>query len=227
MTAVEGWVFRAWVKPWTAAGTRQPDPERAAPAGTVRLSMSAQEERKKRKRKEYLTVKDLQKLLDSCTLHLHQVDEVWPKIYIGNAWVCAPPDLRAAAVPNLRLCCRAVAHDKAALKNLGITHVLNAAHAKRGSVGNQNFYGSSFVYCGIPADDSTHFDLDVYFQPAADFIHKALKSPDGKFTCFPQNSVMFAGCPSCPINLQHSSKINSKFSVLILNKCITTSYQTV
>lgn len=46
--------------------------------------MSAQEERKKRKRKEYLTVKDLQKLLDSCTLHLHQVDEVWPKIYIGN-----------------------------------------------------------------------------------------------------------------------------------------------
>ncbi|XP_047465679.1 uncharacterized protein LOC125022798 [Mugil cephalus] len=29
-------------------------------------------------------------------------------------------------------------------------------------------------------DDSTHFDLDVYFQPAADFIHKALKSPHGK-----------------------------------------------
>ncbi|TWW81915.1 dual specificity protein phosphatase 13-like [Takifugu flavidus] len=132
---------------------RQPDPERTAPAGTV---MSAQ---KDRKRKEYLTVKDLQKLLDSCKLHLHEVDEVWPKIYIGNA---------------------AVAHNKAALKKLGITHVLNAAHAKRGSVGSQNFYGSSIVYCGIPADDSTHFDLDVYFQPAADFIHKALKSPDGR-----------------------------------------------
>lgn len=73
-----------------------------------------------------------------------------------------------------------MAHNKAALKQLGITHVLNAAHAKRGSVGSQNFYGSSIVYCGIPADDSTHFDLDVYFQPAADFIHKALKSPDGK-----------------------------------------------
>ncbi|MEQ2238303.1 Dual specificity protein phosphatase 26 [Ilyodon furcidens] len=30
------------------------------------------------------------------------------------------------------------------------------------------------------SDDSTHFDLDVYFQSAADFIHKALKSPGGK-----------------------------------------------
>ncbi|XP_070707535.1 dual specificity protein phosphatase 26-like isoform X2 [Pempheris klunzingeri] len=81
----------------------------------------------KDKRKEYLTVKDLQKVLDSCKLHLNEVDEVWPKIYIGNV---------------------AVAQNKAALLNL--------------------------------ADDSTHFDLDVYFKPAADFIHKALKSPDGK-----------------------------------------------
>lgn len=75
---------------------------------------------------------------------------------------------------------RAVAQNKAALLKFGITHVLNAAHSKQGSIGNQSFYGNDFVYCGIPADDSTHFDLDVYFQPAADFIHKALKSPDGK-----------------------------------------------
>ncbi|KAL7372300.1 hypothetical protein ABVT39_013524 [Epinephelus coioides] len=81
----------------------------------------------KGKRKEYLSVKDLQKVLDSCKLHLSQVDEVWPNIYIGNL---------------------AVAQNKTALQKL--------------------------------ADDSTHFDLDVYFQPAADFIHKALKSPDGK-----------------------------------------------
>lgn len=81
----------------------------------------------------------------------------------------------------LSLClARAAAQNKAALQKLGITHVLNAAHSKRGSIGNQSFYGNSFVYCGIPADDSTHFDLDVYFHPAADFIHKALKSPDGK-----------------------------------------------
>ncbi|KAF7659057.1 hypothetical protein LDENG_00003810 [Lucifuga dentata] len=75
---------------------------------------------------------------------------------------------------------RAIAQNKSALLKLGITHVLNAAHSKQGSVGNQSFYGNDFLYCGIPADDSTHFDLDVYFQPAADFIHKALKTPDGK-----------------------------------------------
>ncbi|KAM4526801.1 dual specificity protein phosphatase 13A-like [Fundulus diaphanus] len=113
----------------------------------------------KDKAKEYLTVKDLQKVLDSCKLHLNQIDEVWPNIYIGNV---------------------AVAQNKAVLLNLGITHVLNAAHSKQGSRGNQSFYGNDFVYFGIPADDSTHFDLDVYFQPAADFIHKALKSPGGK-----------------------------------------------
>ncbi|XP_044193420.1 dual specificity protein phosphatase 26-like isoform X3 [Thunnus albacares] len=80
----------------------------------------------KGKRKEYLTVKDLQKVLDSCKLHLNQIDEVWPNIFIGNV---------------------AVAQTKTSLLKL---------------------------------DDSTYFDLDVYFQPAADFIHKALKSPDGK-----------------------------------------------
>ncbi|KAM6898832.1 dual specificity protein phosphatase 13A-like isoform 3-T3 [Lycodopsis pacificus] len=78
----------------------------------------------KGKRKEYLSVKDLQKVLDSCKLHLRQVDEVWPNIYIGNV---------------------AVAQNKTTLLKL---------------------------------DDSTHFDLDVYFKTAADFIHKALKSPD-------------------------------------------------
>ncbi|XP_034067419.1 dual specificity protein phosphatase 13-like isoform X2 [Gymnodraco acuticeps] len=81
----------------------------------------------KGKREEYLSVKDLQKVLDSCKLHLSQVDEVWPNIYIGNV---------------------AVAQNKTSLQKL--------------------------------ADDSTHFDLDVYFNPAADFIHKALKTHDGK-----------------------------------------------
>ncbi|XP_034049334.1 dual specificity protein phosphatase 26-like [Thalassophryne amazonica] len=114
---------------------------------------------RKDKRKEYLSVKDLQKLLDSCKLRLNHIDEVWPNIYIGNV---------------------TAAQNKSTLLKLGITHILNAAHSKRGSIGNQSFYGNDFVYCGIPAEDSTHFDLDVYFQPAANFIHEALKAPDGK-----------------------------------------------
>ncbi|XP_061562104.1 dual specificity protein phosphatase 13A-like [Phycodurus eques] len=115
--------------------------------------------RRKGKRKQYVTVKDLQNILDSCKLRLGHIDEVWPNIYIGNV---------------------TVAQTKTALLELGITHVLNAAHAKPGSVGDQRFYGADFEYCGIPADDSAHFDLDVYFRPAADFIHKGLKSPRGK-----------------------------------------------
>ncbi|KAK2876054.1 hypothetical protein QQF64_005181 [Cirrhinus molitorella] len=114
---------------------------------------------RKYSRKEYLSVKDLEKVLDSCKLNLHQIDEVWPNIYIGNV---------------------GIAQNRSALQKLGITHILNAAHSKRGSIGDQSYYGTSFVYCGIPADDSTHFDLDVYFKPAADFIHKALNTPDGK-----------------------------------------------
>ncbi|TVC49512.1 Dual specificity phosphatase DUPD1 [Bagarius yarrelli] len=73
-----------------------------------------------------------------------------------------------------------IAQNRTALQRLGITHILNAAHSKRGSIGDQRFYGASFVYCGIPADDSTHFDLDIYFRPAAEFIHKGLRSVDGK-----------------------------------------------
>ncbi|KAK3529353.1 hypothetical protein QTP70_029338, partial [Hemibagrus guttatus] len=75
---------------------------------------------------------------------------------------------------------RRMAQNRTALQRLGITHILNAAHSKHGSVGDQKFYGTSFVYCGIPADDSSHFDLDVYFRPAAEFIHKGLKTVDGK-----------------------------------------------
>ncbi|KAI4895352.1 hypothetical protein NFI96_020819 [Prochilodus magdalenae] len=110
-------------------------------------------------RKEYLCVRDLEKVLDSCTLELTQIDEVWPNLYIGNV---------------------RIAQNRSALQRLGITHVLNAAHSKRGSIGDQKFYGTGFVYFGIPAEDSTHFDLDVYFKQAADFIHKGLKAPDGK-----------------------------------------------
>lgn len=114
---------------------------------------------KKEPRKEYPSVKDLEKILDSCTLRLTQINEVWPNIFIGNV---------------------AIAQNRSTLQKLGVTHVLNAAHSKRGSIGDHRFYGNSFVYYGIPAEDSTHFDLDVYFKPAADFIHKALKQPDGK-----------------------------------------------
>uniref|UniRef100_UPI0037E7D247 dual specificity protein phosphatase 13A n=1 Tax=Semicossyphus pulcher TaxID=241346 RepID=UPI0037E7D247 len=104
-------------------------------------------------------IKELELILDSCTLELTPVDEVWPNLYIGNV---------------------AVAQNRKTLHKLGINHVLNAAHSKQGSIGDQSFYGNTCVYFGIPAEDSDHFDLSQYFKPAADFIHKALRNKDGK-----------------------------------------------
>ncbi|XP_033956189.1 dual specificity protein phosphatase 13A [Pseudochaenichthys georgianus] len=104
-------------------------------------------------------IKELELILDCCTLELTPVDEVWPNLYIGNV---------------------AVAQNRKTLNKLGITHVLNTAHSKQGSIGDQSFYGDSCVYFGIPAEDSDRFDLSENFKPAAAFIHKALKSKDGK-----------------------------------------------
>ncbi|KAM3862716.1 dual specificity protein phosphatase 13A-like [Diretmus argenteus] len=108
---------------------------------------------------DLVLIKELEFILDSCPLELTPVDEVWPNLYIGNV---------------------AIAQNRSALRKLGITHVLNAAHSKQGSIGDQSFYGNTCVYCGIPAEDSDQFDLRQYLKPAADFIHKALKSKDGK-----------------------------------------------
>lgn len=74
---------------------------------------------------------------------------------------------------------RAVAQNRKTLHKLGVTHVLNAAHSKQGSIGDQSFYGNSCVYFGIPAEDSDCFDLSQYFKPAVDFMHRALKNKDG------------------------------------------------
>ncbi|KAI9535246.1 hypothetical protein NQZ68_002800 [Dissostichus eleginoides] len=108
---------------------------------------------------DLVLIKELELILDSCTLELTPVDEVWPNLYIGNV---------------------AVAQNRKTLNKLGITHVLNTAHSKQGSIGDQSFYGDSCVYFGIPAEDSDRFDLSENFKHAADFIHKALKSKDGK-----------------------------------------------
>ncbi|XP_015260599.1 PREDICTED: dual specificity protein phosphatase 3-like [Cyprinodon variegatus] len=93
------------------------------------------------------------------TKHFH---EVYPRIYIGNAFV---------ATNVMRL------------KRLGITHILNAAEGNSFMHVNTSadFYaGSGIVYHGIPANDTDHFDISVYFEEAADFIKKALAYKNGK-----------------------------------------------
>ncbi|KAJ8361631.1 hypothetical protein SKAU_G00181560 [Synaphobranchus kaupii] len=111
------------------------------------------------KQHDCLAIKEMENILDTCKLELTPVDEVWSNLYIGNV---------------------AIAQNRTALQRMGVTHVLNVAHYKQGSIGDQDFYGSTCVYYGIPAEDSSQFDLSLYFKPAADFIHKALKKKDCK-----------------------------------------------
>ncbi|XP_026566746.1 dual specificity protein phosphatase 13-like isoform X1 [Pseudonaja textilis] len=105
------------------------------------------------------SVKELECRIDRCKLESNALDEVWPQIYIGNM---------------------VTAHNKEELRRYGITHILNAAHGAWGSKGNQTFYGSEISYYGIAAEDDVDFDLTVYFHPASEYIHQALKAPKGK-----------------------------------------------
>lgn len=69
------------------------------------------------------------------------------------------------------------------LKRQGITHILNAAEGNSFMHVNTNteFYaGTGIIYHGIPASDTDHFDISVYFEEAADFIEKALAYKNGK-----------------------------------------------
>ncbi|XP_078386904.1 dual specificity phosphatase 29-like [Cetorhinus maximus] len=105
------------------------------------------------------SVIELESILENSRAQLNHIDEVWPNLYIGDL---------------------VIAHDKKQLRKMGITHVLNAAHSKWGSVGDQIFYGKKINYYGIVADDSPEFDLSIYFYTAAEQIHQTLNTPDVK-----------------------------------------------
>ncbi|XP_075994919.1 dual specificity protein phosphatase 3-like [Genypterus blacodes] len=88
--------------------------------------------------------------------------EVYPRIFVGNA----------CAAMNLAL-----------LQRLGVTHILNAAEGNSFMHvdTNADFYvGTGVFYHGLPASDTDHFDLSVYFEEAADFIKKALEYKNGR-----------------------------------------------
>ncbi|XP_003465733.3 dual specificity protein phosphatase 3 [Cavia porcellus] len=113
-----------------------------------------------------LSVQDLNDLLSDgsgCySLPSQACNEVAPRIYVGNA---------------------SVAQDIAALKKLGITHVLNAAEGRSFMHvnTNANFYqDSGITYLGIKANDTQEFNLSAYFERAADFIDQALAQKNGR-----------------------------------------------
>ncbi|XP_063071535.1 dual specificity protein phosphatase 3b [Engraulis encrasicolus] len=90
-----------------------------------------------------------------------EVNEVYPSIYVGN---------------------ESAARNVSCLQSLGVTHVLNAAEGDSLMHVNTNaeFYaGTDITYYGIPAWDTDHFDLSVFFEEGADFIESALAYKHG------------------------------------------------
>ncbi|XP_054456234.1 dual specificity protein phosphatase 13-like [Anoplopoma fimbria] len=101
------------------------------------------------------SLQELEEVLHSAPRSCRHGDEVWPNLYLGDMFM---------------------SHDKLGLWQLGITHVLNAAHGKLCCKGCDDFYGTTVRYYGIPANDLPTFDLSPFFHPASEFIHQALTS---------------------------------------------------
>ncbi|XP_052396117.1 uncharacterized protein LOC127944274 isoform X1 [Carassius gibelio] len=122
-----------------------------------------------------LNVSKLEDRLRECTVSKTPVTEVWPRVFIGN---------------------EETAWDRDQLKEMGITHILNAAAPKKdlkfllgmasekdllGTVntGSRYYRGMNMTYCGLPS--FRHWaNISKYFLPAAKFIHKALRNPTSK-----------------------------------------------
>ncbi|XP_037338821.2 dual specificity protein phosphatase 26-like [Pungitius pungitius] len=99
-----------------------------------------------------LAVFELERLLFTGKAIISHADEVWPRLYIGD---------------------QHSAENLADLSKHRVTHILNAAHCKRGA--QPDIYeGMGITYMGIAAHDSCGFDISVNFQAAAEFIHMAL-----------------------------------------------------
>uniref|UniRef100_A0A8C5M5K3 Dual specificity protein phosphatase n=1 Tax=Leptobrachium leishanense TaxID=445787 RepID=A0A8C5M5K3_9ANUR len=104
-----------------------------------------------------LYVFELEKLLYKGKTGWRHVDEVWPRLYLGDQEIAA---------------------NRGELIQLRITHILNATHSRwRGAEG---YEGMNISYMGIDAQDSPTFDMSVHFYTAADFIHNALRDKGGK-----------------------------------------------
>ncbi|NWR31934.1 DS13B phosphatase, partial [Tachuris rubrigastra] len=103
---------------------------------------------------------DLQRLLWFRGGSDNHVDQVWPNIYLGDAWA---------------------ARNKTTLQSLNITHILNAADGPYSiNTGAKYYEDLQIEYYGVEAFDDPSFDLSIFFYDAANFIGQALNSSGGK-----------------------------------------------
>uniref|UniRef100_A0A3Q2G2E6 Dual specificity protein phosphatase n=1 Tax=Cyprinodon variegatus TaxID=28743 RepID=A0A3Q2G2E6_CYPVA len=105
---------------------------------------------------------DLEQLLwTGTTAQYTHVNQVWPRIYIGD---------------------EKTALERPGLRDLGITHVLNAAEGKWNNVlTGANYYSDlNIQYFGVEADDKPSFNISQYFFSASEFICEALRQSQNK-----------------------------------------------
>ncbi|KAL0181151.1 hypothetical protein M9458_023557, partial [Cirrhinus mrigala] len=87
--------------------------------------------------------------------------------------------------------------DRTRLKEMGITHILNAAAVKKKlrvfmgmpkakdlkgkiNTGVKYYGGMDIKYCELPTTHKEGVKMGMYFLPAAKFINKALRNPENK-----------------------------------------------
>ncbi|KAM3585591.1 uncharacterized protein V6R79_022000 [Siganus canaliculatus] len=106
-------------------------------------------------------VLDIQRAMvqDRLEAPANAVDEVWPNIFIAE---------------------KSVAVNKARLKRMGITHILNAAHGTGVYTGDAFYSGMNIQYMGIEVDDFPYVDISPHFRPTAEFLDEALLTHKGK-----------------------------------------------
>lgn len=77
---------------------------------------------------------------------------------------------------------RKTALERPGLRELGITHVLNAAEGKWNNVltGAEYYSDMNIQYFGVEADDKPSFNISQFFCPATQFIHQALGQPQSE-----------------------------------------------
>lgn len=77
-----------------------------------------------------------------------------------------------------------MAVNKARLKRMGITHILNAAHGTGVYTGEAFYAGMNIGYMGIEVDDFAESDISPHFRTCAEFLDEALLTHKGESVFF-------------------------------------------
>ncbi|XP_067828669.1 dual specificity phosphatase 29-like [Heptranchias perlo] len=103
---------------------------------------------------------ELERLFWKGSVKFAHVNEVWPDLYIGD---------------------EVTALDRYTIEKMGFTHILNAAHGRWNvDTGSEYYRDMPIDYYGVEAEDLPRFDLSEFFYPAAQYIDRALSTPESK-----------------------------------------------